>query len=107
MRLKIQLVIIKGFLRTQILDTTFPLIFDKHKLNALCCDLRVESLNQLVELFNENLKIIYIVRNGIEVVASRMIKKSNSLILPSKKIAEYGHTVKKLYDMLLIFHNFI
>lgn len=65
----------KRVFKNTILDTTFPLIFDKHKLNALCCDLRVESLNQLVELFNENLKIIYIVRNGIEVVASRMIKK--------------------------------
>lgn len=68
----------KRVFKNTILDTTFPLVFDKRKVNALCCDLRVESLNQIIELFNEKIKIIYIIRNGIEVVASRMIKKQFS-----------------------------
>ena len=87
----------KRVFKNTILDTTFPLVFDKRKVNALCCDLRVESLNQMIELFKEKLKIIYIIRNGIEVVASRMIKKqfSNFTFEENCRIWAYSEKVAR------------
>ena len=57
-----------------ILDTTFPEANSHSKINTLFCDLRIESFKQLLNIFGDNCKIVYIVRNGVEVVASRMTK---------------------------------
>ena len=57
-----------------IIETSFPYCRDLKKINALCCDLSEGALSQLMKLFNEQCKVLYIIRNGIEVVASRMLK---------------------------------
>jgi len=57
-----------------IIETCFPHSNNLESLNALCCDLSMGALDQLMTLFSGQCKVLYIVRNGIEVVASRMLK---------------------------------
>ena len=57
-----------------IIETSFPYCRDLNKVNTICCDLSEGALSQLTKLFNEQCNVLYIIRNGIEVVASRMLK---------------------------------
>ena len=61
-------------LKNTILDVTFPNSRNLSKVNALCSDLRVPSYRRLSDLFGSKIKVVYILRNGIEVIASRMLK---------------------------------
>ena len=95
-----------------ILNLAFPYTkYKKLSLPALFCDLSIHSLTYLQSIKGLNSKVVYIVRNGIEVVASRMesihfkkfsFSENCRIWSTSRDIVEYS---KKNSSCFVIYHH--